>query len=227
MKDKLKIVIISDTHEKHEQVEVPDGDLLIHCGDWTNRGEINKMGDFFKWFGKQKPKRKICIAGNHELLLDGANKEKVRSFVEEKCEEENIDYLFNSSIMIDEYKIYGSPWTPRFFNWSFNRDRGKDIAAEWAKIPDDVNILITHGPCYGVLDLIEDNIYNRGRDLHQGCADLRARISELKYLRLHAAGHLHATINHKLIEIDGVKFVNASICDELYNPIQKPLVVYL
>lgn len=216
----MKCVIISDSHQRHDQIEIPEGDVLIHCGDWTNKGSLTAIKDFLDWFICQPCENLVFIAGNHELTLDSPRKDArdlVQKYLGPKCH-----YLENSSVEIDGFKIYGSPYTPAFYDWAFNRQRGKDIAIEWAKIPNDTNILITHGPCYGILDLVE---YSETRDLHQGCQDLLERIKDLKQLKLHAAGHLHS--NHGIVEIGGVKFVNASSCNEEYDPVNKPIVVEL
>ena len=50
------------------------------------------------------------------------------------------------------YKFYGSPWSPTFYNWGFNADRGPDILKWWKKIPTETDILITHGPPHKILD---------------------------------------------------------------------------
>ena len=221
----MKLVIISDTHEQQELIQVPDGDVLIHCGDWTNRGYSFAMEKFLDWFAAQPHQHKMFIAGNHEISLDGRNK---KAALEMLCEytdkDSNLHYLENSSVILDGIKFYGSPATPFFCNWAFNFQRGKDIAIEWAKIPDDVNVLITHGTSYGILDMVVDDYSNQGRDLHQGCEELAKRIANLKQLKLHCGGHLH-TDGGKTVNINGVHYVNASICTEAYKPTNKPVVI--
>lgn len=221
----MKLVVISDTHEKHNSINLPEGDVLVHCGDWTNQGTFGSMTKFLDWFVAQPHQHKVFIPGNHELSLDSANKDQALKLVNSYAKN-NVHFLLNSSVVIEGLKFYGSPSTPYFFNWAFNFQRGKDIAIEWAKIPDDVNVLITHGPPYGVLDLVENNISNIGRDLHQGCKDLLERIFELKNLKAHVFGHLH-TDGGKQIEVAGVAFANAAICTERYQPDNKPVVIEL
>lgn len=225
----MKIVIISDTHEQHLKVNVPNGDLLIHCGDWTNRGDEFATQRFLDWFSAQPYKYKCFIAGNHELTLDYYSRTRPAyiEYINEYLRNyNNLYYLEQSSINIEGLNIYGSPITPFFYNWAFNRQRGKDIAIEWAKIPDDTNVLITHGPPHGILDMVEDNISNRNRDLHQGCADLRNRVNELKNLKAHVFGHLH-TDGGKSVEVNGATYVNAAICTESYRPTNLPVVFEL
>jgi len=222
----VKLVIISDTHEQHEHVQVPEGDVLIHCGDWTHRGDPVAIEKFLNWFSAQPHKHKVFIAGNHELSLEGRSKDAAFEFIKSEYTDKNsnLHFLHNSSVVIEGLNFYGSPATPFFCNWAFNFQRGKDIAIEWKKIPDNVNVLITHGPSYGILDMVEDNSSNRGRDLHQGCKDLAERISFLRELELHCCGHLH-TDGGKYQKVLGVTYVNAAVCTERYQPTNLPVEI--
>ncbi len=223
----MKIVVVSDTHTMHRQIELPDGDVLIHCGDWTHRGEEHAITDFLDWLASQPHKFKIFIAGNHELSLEGVTREKSLKLIKSYTDTiNNLYFLENSGVTIDGLNFYGSPVTPYFCGWAFNVQRGKDIAAEWKKIPDNVNVLITHGPPYGILDLVEDFGSNKGRDLHQGCKDLEERIKDLREVELHCFGHLH-TDGGKSEKVKGVTYVNAAICTEEYRPTNLPVVVEL
>jgi Icc-related predicted phosphoesterase len=124
------------------------------------------------------------------------------------------------------YKWFGSPISPEFNNWAFNRKRGKEIARCWSKIPDDTQILISHGPPYGILDVNKEEIYSQplGPE-HLGCEELRKRISKLKALKLNVFGHIHSSSG---VEIhDGVKFVNASVLNESYEVVYQPKVIEL
>lgn len=222
----MRIVAISDTHERHHQVLLPEGDMLIHAGDWTNKGTEKSMVSFLEWFGSQPHTHKILIPGNHELSLDSLRKDIALEFVQEKAARLEFHFLLNSSVEIEGFKIYGTPTTPLFYNWAFNFQRGPEIAKEWAKIPLDTNILVTHGPPYNILDLVEDNLSNMGRDLHQGCQDLAARLQQLKQLKLHVFGHLH-TDGGKQVTLNNVTYVNAAICTEGYKPTNPPVIVDL
>lgn len=219
----LKIVAISDTHQLHEQITVPDGDVLIHCGDFTNRGTDGALKDFLTWFSSQKHEYKIVVPGNHEIGLDrGNNKQHKINIIKEFLDQNSkMFYLENSGITIKNINFYGSPVTPWFYDWAWNVHRGAPIAAVWDRIPDDTNVLITHGPPYGILDTVLESF---GRDNHQGCVDLRERIKHLPALKLHAFGHLHLEGGNKL-DVDGVTFVNAAICDDNYHTTHNPVIV--
>jgi len=220
----MRIVAISDTHQQHNQITVPDGDILVHAGDWTNQGTLSAMRQFLEWFSAQPHPLKVFIPGNHEITLEAVNKKSAFDLIGEYTNDK-MHFLLNSSANIAGLRWFGAPSTPFYGGWAFNFQRGPDIAAEWAKIPDDVEVLITHGPPYGIQDLVEDNWENVGRDLHQGCEDLRARIKSLKNLKLHIYGHLH--FGYGIQVIDNIQFVNAAICTEKYQPTNKPIVIDL
>lgn len=210
----MKIVCISDTHCQLEAVDLPEGDLLIHSGDATYRGTVKEIVDFNASLGKIKHKYKhgiIFCPGNHDWLYE-TNSTLAKELTT------NATVLINESITVDGFKIYGSPFTPFFHAWAFNLYRGKDLAGNWSKVPDDTNILVTHGPAYGILDALED-----GGNV--GCQDLSDRIRSLSQLKLHISGHIH--FSHSSIIKDGVVYVNASICDERYNPTNKSIVIDL
>lgn len=223
----MKFVIISDTHEYHDQVKVPDGDILIHCGDWTNRGEPLAIQKFFYWFTNQPHKYKVCIPGNHELSLEGKQRPEVLRLINEYVNNtENLYFLENSSVEIEGIRFYGAAATPYFHGWAFNFQRGKDIAIEWKKIPENVQVLITHGPPHGILDMVQDTASNKGRDLHQGCEELAKKIKELKQLKIHVFGHLH-TDGGKQTVVNNIIHANAAICTEQYSPTNPPIVIDL
>lgn len=216
----LKIVALSDTHQLHNKISVPGGDILVHTGDFTNRGKISEFENFINWFADLPHINKILIAGNHELQFEyGPNRDYKLNLIKLH----NIIYLENSFTIIDGLKIYGSPHVPQFGSWEFMKPRGKILQAIWSNIPNDTNILLTHGPAYNRLDLVQDS---DERDQHQGCQDLLARINELKQLKLHVSGHLHYNGGQTMIH-NNVIFANAAICDDSYNPIHSPIVIDL
>jgi Icc-related predicted phosphoesterase len=111
-------------------------------------------------------------------------------------------------------KIYGSPITPFFHNWAFNKHRGEQIAKYWAAIPDDVDILVTHGPPAGVLDA---NL--QGEQL--GCQDLMAKIMEIRP-KIHIFGHVHESAGYD--EKAGTHYINASVVNKVLQLSHKPMV---
>jgi len=189
----MRIVCVSDTHAKHHLTVVPDGDVLVHGGDITRRGQLEDVEDFDRWLGTLPHKHKIVICGNHDFCFQ----EKP---AEARARITHAIYLEDSGCEIDGVTFYGSPWQPWFGGWAFNLARGEELANVWAKIPDRVDVLITHGPPQGILD-------RTNRDEFAGCRDLFHRVFEVKP-KLHVFGHIHEAAGRS--EIDGITFVNAS-----------------
>jgi Icc-related predicted phosphoesterase len=191
----LRIVCVSDTHGSHRKTVMPPGDILIHAGDLTKYGWLEEVEEFNDWLGTLNHlyRYKIVIAGNHDFCFaERPNEARARIT--------NATYLEDTATVVEGIKIYGSPWQPWFGGWAFNLPRGPESAAVWAKIPDDTDILITHGPPEGILD------QNRRGDCC-GCRDLLDRVVGLR-LRLHVFGHIHEAAGQ--LDIGGTTFVNAS-----------------
>lgn len=209
-----KIVCLSDTHNRHELIAVPDGDILIHAGDATNRGTIDEIVRFNDWFAALPHRHKIFVAGNHDWLFE-TNNRRARSLLDS-----SIHYLQDSFVEIEKMKIYGSPWQPRFYDWAFNLNRGAELAEKWRLIPDETTVLITHGPPHGVLDAVPRQYFIE----NTGCEELRKRVEEI-HPKLHVFGHIHC--GYGQTEKFDVKFVNAANCDESYEPVNAPVVIDL
>jgi Icc-related predicted phosphoesterase len=205
-----RIVCISDTHGAHAQFPIPTGDILLHAGDFSKRGREHEIVDFNDWLGTLPHKHKIVIAGNHDFGMEQFP-EKAHSWLS------NAHYLNDSEITIEGLRIWGSPITPWFFDWAFNRYRGADIRKHWEMIPEGIDILVTHGPPAGILDITA-----QGKGV--GCEDLLQTIQRVKP-RLHVFGHIHEA--HGKIEKDGTIYANASLMDLQYLPVQTAWVVEL
>jgi Icc-related predicted phosphoesterase len=208
-KNRLKFVAISDTHSRHRSIKLPKGDVLIHAGDVSYRGEKIELVDFFNWLQKQPFEHKIFIAGNHDFFFQNAKPKDI-----EKLVPPGITYLNDSGITLEGIRIWGSPVTPKFFNWAFNRARGAEIKKHWNLIPEDTDLLITHGPPFGILDVTAG-------DRLVGDRDLLARIKEIKP-QVHVFGHIHesyGTTKHL-----GIRCINASQVNETYDVVHKPIL---
>ena len=203
----MKIIAISDTHGKHRNLDLPQGDMLIHAGDVSSRGLEDEVLDFLDWYESLDFKYKIFIAGNHDFYFEKEKKEAI-----EKVIPSNVIYLNDSGVTIEGIKIWGSPIQPWFFDWAFNRKRGEEIAQHWKFIPDDTNILVTHGPAFGLLD-------KTFREESVGCEELLKSIKKVKP-QFHIAGHIHEAYGQ--VEKDGTHFINASVLDLRYQLVNKP-----
>ena len=210
----MRIVCIADTHRKHDEVIVPEGDMLIFAGDgdWRTTASLNP---FLDWLEAQPHKYKIMISGNHDFLFQEAGEAK-RHSLKENIASRNIIYLQDSGAEVGGFNIWGSPYTPSFNDWAFNKDRGNRIMKVWDKIPDDTDILITHGPPMYTLDLCGGDAI--------GCYDLAKAIDRVNP-KLHVFGHIHS--QQGIIEKDGTIFVNASVVDEYYQVAYETKVVDL
>jgi Icc-related predicted phosphoesterase len=199
----LRIVAISDTHEKHK-FPIPDGDVLVHAGDLTWQGDPAAIRRVGTWLRSLPHKHKIVIAGNHDRLF-----ETHREIAEHQlgAGHRGLIYLQDSGVMLEGVAFWGSPWQPWFFDWAFNLRRGRAIAAKWSLIPDKTDVLVTHGPPMGILDAVGPE--------HVGCLDLLNRVTQLRP-KVHIFGHIHEGSGE--LQRDGIQFVNASICDGQYVP---------
>ena len=219
----MRIVCLSDTHRQHGHMlhRVPEGDVLVHAGDMCMGGQVWEIEDTAKWLAQLPHPHKVVIAGNHDwpLVRDAA-------LAKNLLKDAGIMYLEDSEVVIDGVKFYGSPWTPMFFNWAFMKNRGKELAEVWAKIPEDVKVLITHGPPYGVLDR---TLYPTGKpDTHAGCEDLTKELLTHRIRpKLHVFGHIHYDYGVHDKSVLLTTFVNAAICNEEYEPVHKPIVIDL
>lgn len=203
----MKCVAISDTHNKHDQLELPEADVLIHAGDFCGKGSGWEAKNFADWFVKQPHKYKVVIAGNHDLALERNDK-----FAKEIFNHDNVFYLFNSAVNIEGVNFWGSPYVPMIWG-AFNLHR-KDLWDHWKKIPSNVDVLVTHGPPFGQLDYC----WNGQR---AGCEALAKKVIEVKP-QVHVFGHIHEEYGIKVM-MDGRKYVNACSCNLQYNLVNKPL----
>lgn len=215
----MRIVSISDTHNHHPSLQIPEGDVLVHAGDATSRGTVQEIADFLAWFAGQPHARKILVAGNHDWGFQRET-EAVRDLL---AGHPGITYLEDGGTRIDGVRFWGSPWQPWFCDWAFNLPRGGDALREkWSRIPLDCQVLITHGPPQGVLDRTPDRYDRMGR--HVGCEDLQARLAAVKP-RIHIFGHIHC--GYGVTVSGGTTYLNASVCDENYRPINRPIIADL
>ena len=185
----MRILHISDTHGFHN--EFPKGtfdgiDMVIHSGDCSNSRHLQtsmvEITDFLEWYQKIDVKYKLFVAGNHDTAIARKQIDHADMLLRD------IIYLENDGIEIEGIKIWGSPITPTFGDWSFMKARDKTHEV-WAKIPDDTDVLIVHGPPKGVRDLSFDR---QGRLEFCGDRALVKRCWALKNtLKYVCFGHIH------------------------------------
>lgn len=200
----MRLVAISDTHGHHEKLAaLPDGDVLIHAGDFTCFGYYPRQyQNFGEWFLKQPHEHKIFIAGNHEVLFDQNRQKALGQFRKLKGWNDKTHYLQNAGVSINDMYFYGLPQTPTYGNMAFNVSTVEDRQTIFNAIPDITNVLISHGPRYGVLDR---NAFNAPC----GCEALRNKVKLLPNLKAHIFGHIHE--GHGIEGHQPIS-VNAALC---------------
>jgi predicted phosphodiesterase len=207
------LTFISDTHCLHNLIpadQLPGGDFLIHTGDWTNSGTFPQIEDFLSWFSNQTQyTHRIFIAGNHELKVESWPS-VFRDMVPNNC-----IYLEDSGITIEGINFYGTPVTPVFCNWAFNKTF-EQLKRHFDNIPYTTDVLLTHGGAH--LQTLES-----GQDVH--IPELRNKIKELTQLKISAFGHIHHSYSQQTI--DGITYVNSAIVGEDYRRANKPITIIL
>lgn len=198
----MKILHLSDTHGCHRRLrDLPEADVVVHSGDFTMNGSEAEAIDFMNWLCDLPYRHKIFICGNHDDCLYGANIDGL---------DDNVHYLCNSCIEIDGLKFYGVP----MFMGDCITDRQR---RNYARIPEDTDILITHSPAYGILDF--DDCINYGSE------EILERLSSLHNLKAHLFGHIHA--QHGIMEQNNVIFSNGAIMNADYTTLNRPNVITL
>lgn len=202
----MQIVAMSDTHGKHRDLQpLPEGDV-------SRGGKKDQVTDFLDWFAAQSHIHKIFIAGNHDFFFEESELKKISRIIPK-----NIIYLNDSGVEINGVKFWGSPITPWFNNWAFNRNRGSEIKKHWDLIPNDTDVLITHGPPFGILD---ETVYGK----RTGCEELLLRVYQVKP-QYHIFGHIHE--EYGTFTKGEITFVNASVLDDWYEMKNNPIILDL
>ena len=224
----MRIALVSDTHGLHDSIRIPEGDILIHAGDLAPSGKSTEIAAAAKWLGSLPHQYKIAIAGNHDLLFESSPSQAIALL-----RNAGVTYLQDTGINIDGLSIHGSPWQPEFMHWAFNVPRGS-LTRYWDLIPPGLDILVTHGPPCSILDQRvppgkrrlapwEDEEPFAGSE-HVGCEELLAAVERTRP-RVHVFGHIHR--GYGTSRIGHTAFYNASLCNEAYQPINKPWVIDL
>ena len=206
----IRVCVVSDTHGQHQNLKISKCDIFIFAGD-ANIKSLQELYAFNDWFGQINAKYCVIIAGNHDEYL--------QEIGQAWCEHlfTNAIYLQDKEITIEGLKIYGSPWTPEFNNWSFMKPRGSyELRKIWKQLPEDLDILVTHGPPAQILD---KNLNNQAC----GCKALQREIFKKKPKR-HIFGHIHEC-GHQHIEKIGIEFYNASVLNGHYELVNKPVIL--
>ncbi len=213
----MKIVALSDTHTMQNKIEIPDGEILIHAGDAGNLGKFEEYYEIGRWFESLKDRfqYRIIVPGNHDQAFQNNAENVLRQWFDD-----DVICLIDDEVQLFGYKFYGCPWMPQFYNWAFMMPES-ELAAVYAKIPDDTEILITHSPPFGILDKPAGN----GFESHRRCGSqaLYDRVKQLPKLKHHIFGHLHYSYGTE--KIGDVSFHNVASLNENYRVQNPPQVI--
>lgn len=215
----MRVVAISDTHGEHEAVDLPDGDLLVHAGDFCRWGTLDEVEEFLAWFRARPHRHKVLVAGNHDIAVEKM-RDAARALIPA-----NVVYLEDAEATVGGLRVWGSPWTPIFYHWAFMLPRGAALRERWDRIPAGIDILVTHGPPYGHGDLAA--AYGARHPRAVGCVELLAAVRRVRP-RLHVFGHIHEGHGVSLSdEVSPTIFANAATCTVTHEATNPPLVVDL
>ena len=205
----MRLVIIADTHSMHEEVKLPLGDVLIHCGDFCAYGHnIMEITRFSHWFRNQPHKVKLLVPGNHDRLLESD------PGLSQAALGNGILLLVDAGITLGGVEFYGTPYQPFFFDWAFNVRKLKDRLKIFRKIPKSTDVLITHCPPRGILDECQSG--------NVGCCALDKHVDRVRP-KIHCFGHIHEAYGE--LKQMGTHFINASVCNGFYDVVNEPVVV--
>lgn len=204
----MKIVVISDTHGGHEDLGRLSGDILIHCGDVEHlfRSDDRALQRIDSWFARQNFDQILCIAGNHDLRME-------RELLSNRHPSRHATYLQDAELTYRDVEFYGAPWVPMLTTHAFFAE-APELTAAWARIPRDVDVLITHTPPADILDV-------SSRGLAIGCPHLAQRLRDLTP-RLHCFGHVHASAGSRMI--GATTYVNATSINSDFQIAHRPFV---
>ncbi len=201
----MKITCISDLHSKIPILK--KGDLLIIAGDIGILNEQH-LTDFIDWVCHLNYKYIVWCSGNHDIFSEELYKKGIKPMMPK-----NVYYLLNSSVTIEGIKIWGSPFSPYYNDWSFMHFLPQ-LKKIWAKIPEDTDIVITHAPPFAINDVVNG--------ISQGCPGLRDRIKDIKP-KYHIFGHIHE--GYGIYQDEYTTYINCSLMDEAYYMANDPVVI--
>lgn len=205
----MRIFCFSDTHRRVERLDVGVVDVIVCAGDFCNSGSLGDIATFNRWFSKLPCQHKIVVAGNHDVCLE-TNPSLAKSLLDK-----NIIYLQDQEAVIQGVKFYGSPWQLPFMNWAFNLPE-EELAEKFSRMPDDVDILITHSPPHGILDGIPTQA-------GLGSRSLLKKVYQIKPM-VHIFGHIHDSYGKFQDKKHNITFLNVSLLNEEYQFVNKPVV---
>ena len=185
------LCVVADTHQRHREIEIPRCDVLIHCGDFCHFGKgLDTLEDADVWFAETEAPHVISIGGNHDQPLQQREFQFTHSI-----------FLEDRLVEIEGTSFYGAPWCPELVGFAYYATE-TELLQHWRQIPSGIDVLITHTPPAGILDVPSSGT------THLGCPLLRQEIQRIRP-RLHVFAHVH--VSHGIqVELE-TTFCNAAI----------------
>jgi len=209
----MKIVAMSDTHDQIPP-NIPDGDVLVHAGDATDAGTASEVVEFARWFNDLPHPYKVFVPGNHDFLFekDPARARRLMA---------GTHVLVDDAVTIDGLRFYGSPYTIRYGGWAFMEGETSQ-AARFGAIPrNSVDVLVTHGPPYGILDRTFEGD-------HAGSKALESAVADSIRPSIHVFGHIHESRGTHELFFDSHRFLFYNVaCDDFSEQLREPVVIDL
>ncbi len=186
------LCLISDTHRLHRQLTLPPAGILIHCGDFCSfrQQDLATLEDVDDWFAGMQGTRVVGVGGNHDFELESGGFRFT-----------NATLLQDQLVEIDGLSFYGSPWCPELHGFAYYAEP-EMLIEKWRRIPAGIDVLITHTPPHGILDVPTSG------DVHLGCPYLKEELKRIQP-RLHCFGHVHA--NYGQVTEGSTRFINAAV----------------
>jgi Icc-related predicted phosphoesterase len=211
----MNLLLLSDSHGQNhglpELIKQSMAQVMIHAGDLTRYGSRDDVRKFADLLREYKHFHKIVIAGNHDFCFEKYPDES-RSILSDA----GIIYLEDESIELDGVVFYGIPWTPQFGNWAF-MDTPDNLQERWSHVPHGTDVLISHGPPRGILDVTEDGESVGGIAHRNVVRSIRPK--------LNVFGHIHECYGQETYM--GVDYVNATLVNFQYELVNAPVLYNL
>ena len=211
----MQLLLISDTHGQTEALlpllrseKYAQAHCLIHCGDVTRYGSRKGLKKFADHLSDFKDLHKIVIAGNHDFCFE-KHPDESRHILSDA----GIMYLEDEAIEVSGVTFYGIPWTPQFGNWAF-MDTPDNLAERWSHVPYGTDVLISHGPPRGILDMTHFGE-------RAGGIEHRTVVSSIRP-KLNVFGHIHETYGKE--HYMGVDYINACLVNFHYEMVNQPVL---
>jgi Icc-related predicted phosphoesterase len=239
----MKLIATSDLHGTLPEIK-EKCDAVIVAGDIIPldiqrdlvRSVVWFSTEFVNWCMKLDCEKVFVVAGNHDFFIEYIINDSVKNM---ECSKlyadaygdviinmklmlpDKIAFLHDSKYVFHDKVFYGTPWCPTLKNWAFYKS-DEDLAEAFKKLPQDIDVLITHAPGYKINQTGISLEYGYTQDY--GSSELTKAVLK-RNVKYWVCGHVHSG-NHELSNYQDtdMKVANVSYKDESYKPAFRPLI---